>query len=129
MSYKVALTHSFKQSVKRLGKRFRHVKDDVSSAIEALERIPQLGAQIPGGDGVRKLRVTNSDLTRGKSGGYRLLYQLVEQPEPTLYLLLLYAKSDQEDVTKDELRQLLDDLTKEPADTETNEPPAEPQST
>jgi hypothetical protein len=26
MSYKVVLTHSFKQSVKRPGKRFRHVK-------------------------------------------------------------------------------------------------------
>ena len=126
---KVVLTHSFKQSVKRLGKRFRHVKDDVRSAIEALERIPQLGAQIPGGDEVRKLRVANSDLMRGKSGGYRLLYQLVEQPEPTLYLLLLYAKSDQEDVTKDELRQLLEDLTNEQANTETNDQPEENQST
>ena len=126
---KVVLTHSFKQSVKRLGKRFRHVKDDVRSAIEALERIPQLGAQIPGGDEVRKLRIANSDLMRGKSGGYRLLYKLAEQPEPTLYLLLLYAKSDQEDVSKDELRQLLEDLTKEPTDTESNDQPEENQST
>lgn len=131
MNYNVVLTHSFKQSVKRLGKRFRHVKDDVRLAIESLERMPQLGAQIPGGEEVRKLRVTNSDLMRGKSGGYRLLYKLAEQPEPTLYLLLLYAKSDQEDVTKDELRQLLDDLTGEQTatDAETNDPPAENQST
>ncbi len=93
-------------------------------AIESLERIPQLGVQISGGDEVRKLRVTNSDLIKGKSGGYRLLYKLTEQPEPTLYLLLLYAKSDQENVTKDELRKLLEDLTKEQTttDTETNDP-------
>lgn len=131
MSYKVVLTQSFKQSVKRLGKRFRHVKDDVRVAIESLERIPQLGSQIPGGDEVRKLRVANSDLTKGKSGGYRLLYKLTELPEPTLYLLLLYAKSDQEDVTRDELRQLLDDLTEEQTatDAETNDPPAENQPT
>lgn len=131
MSYKVVLTYSFKQSVKRLGKRFRHIKDDVSTAIEALERLPQLGAQIPGGDEVRKLRVTNSDLMRGKSGGYRLLYRLTELPEPTLYLLLLYAKSDQEDVTKDELRQLLADLANEQTsdDTETNASPEKNQST
>ena len=112
---KVVLTHSFKQSVKRLGKRFRHVKDDVGVALEALERTPQLGAQIPGSDEVRKLRVANSDLTKGKSGGYRLLYKLADQTEPTLYLLLLYAKSDREDVAKDELRQLLDDLASEQA--------------
>lgn len=127
MSYKVVLTHSFKQSVKRLGKRFRHVKDDVRLAIESLERMPQLGAQIPGGDEVRKLRVANSDLVRGKSGGYRLLYKLTEQPEPTLYLLLLYAKSDQEDIAQDDLRQLLKELAKEQTDADVgaNYPPAE----
>ncbi len=131
MSYKVVLTHSFKQSVKRLGKRFRHVKDDVRLAVEALERIPQLGAQIPDADEVRKLRVANSDLMRGKSGGYRLLYKLAEQPEPALYLLLLFAKSDQEDVTKDELRQLLEELANEQTamDAEANDPPEENQST
>ncbi len=127
MSYKVVLTHSFKQSVKRLGKRFRRVKDDVSAALEALEHMPQLGAQIPGGEEVRKLRVANSDLTKGKSGGYRLLYKLADQPEPTLYLLLLYAKSDREDVAKDELRQLLDDLASEQAvsESEASNPPIE----
>ncbi len=65
---KVVLTHSFKQSVKRLGKRFRHVKEDVRTAIEALERTPHLGVQLPGGFEVRKLRVANSDLAKGKSG-------------------------------------------------------------
>ncbi len=127
MSYKVILTHSFKQSVKRLGKRFRHVKEDVRTAVEALERTPQLGVQIPDGSEVRKLRVANSDLAKGKSGGYRLLYKLTDQPEPMLYLLLLYAKSDQEDVTKDELRQLLDDLTQESStsDSEAGDPPVD----
>lgn len=127
MSYKVVLTDSFKQSVKRLGKRFRHVKDDVGKAIAALERLPQLGVQIPGGFEVRKLRVANSDLAKGKSGGYRLLYKLTEQPEPMLYLLLLYAKADQADVTQNELRELLDELTKEPptSDSAASDPAAD----
>jgi mRNA-degrading endonuclease RelE of RelBE toxin-antitoxin system len=85
----------------------------VRTAIEVLERAPQLGVQIPGGLEVRKLRVANSELVRGKSGGYRLLYKLTEEPEPLLYLLLLYAKSDQADVAKDELQQLVDDLKNE----------------
>ncbi|MBE7469871.1 MAG: type II toxin-antitoxin system RelE/ParE family toxin [Anaerolineae bacterium] len=113
MSYKPVLATSFKRSIKRLEKRFRNVKNDVSNAIKVLVENPKLGVAIPGGNRVRKLRVQNSDLARGKSGGYRLLYCIEDQPEPTLYLLLLYFKSDQEDVTQKELQDLLDELRSE----------------
>ncbi len=110
MSYKVILTRSFKSSVERLVKRFPHVKEDVRIAIQTLIQTPRLGVVIPGGEGVRKLRVRNTDLSKGKSSGYRLLYYIEDQPEQTLYLLLLYAKSDQADTTRHELQQLLDEL-------------------
>lgn len=110
MSYSVVLTRPFKHSVEHLKKRFRHIKDDVRLAVEVLLQSPRLGVPIPGGAGVRKLRVLNSDLAKGKSGGYRLLYYVQDQPSPLLYLLLLYAKSDQEDVTRQELQRLLDEL-------------------
>jgi len=82
MSYNVVLTRSFKHSVERLKKRFRHVKDDVRLAVEVLLQSPRLGVPIPGGSGIRKLRVPNSDLTKGKSGGYRLLYCVRDHPGP-----------------------------------------------
>lgn len=107
-SYKVVLTDSFKRSIKRLKKRYRHVKDDVRLAIKALLVTPELGVQIS--FEARKLRVRNSDLKKGKSGGYRLLYFVSEPPEPTIYLLLLYAKSDQENVTQRELQRLLEEI-------------------
>ena len=103
----------FAHSVERLIKRFRHVKDDIHLAVETLLQNPRLGVPIPGSSGIRKLRVPNSDLTKGKSGGYRLLYYVHDQPTQTLYLLLLYAKSDQEDVTRQELQRLLDELADE----------------
>src|SRR5205085_2487124 len=81
--------------------------EDVTQSIELLERSPQVGAVIPGGEGARKLRVANSDLGKGKSGGYRLLYLYDEEPEPILFLLLLCAKSDRADVGQQELRELL----------------------
>jgi len=74
---------------------------------------PRLGLVIPGSSGVRKLRVRNTDLAKGKRDGYSLLYYVEDQPVPTIYLLLLYAKSDQEDVTRQELKQLLDELADE----------------
>ncbi|MBC8449015.1 MAG: type II toxin-antitoxin system RelE/ParE family toxin [Chloroflexi bacterium] len=113
MSYNVIPARSFKHSVKRLQKRFPHVKDDVRVAIQVLLQAPRLGVVVPGGSGVHKLRVRNTDLGKGKSGGYRLLYYVEDQPVPIIYLLLLYAKSDREDVTRQELKQLLDELGEE----------------
>jgi len=113
MSYDVVFTPSFKHSIKKLKKRFRHVKDDVGVAVRVLLQTPRLGVVLPGGSGVRKLRVRNTDLSKGKRGGYRLLCYVEDQPVPTIYLLLLYAKSDREDVTRQELKQLLDELADE----------------
>lgn len=113
MSYNIVLTQSFKHSVKQLARRFRHVKDDVHIAVQVLLQSPALGATIPGSSGVRKLRIRNTDLPKGKRGGYRLLYWVQEQPAATIYLLLLYSKSDREDVSRQELQQLLRDLASE----------------
>ena len=74
MSYNLVLTPSFKHSVRKLKKRFRHVKDDVGVAIRVLLQTPRLGLVIPRSFGVRKLRVRNTDLAKGKRGGYCLLY-------------------------------------------------------
>jgi len=42
---------------------------------------------------------------------YRLLYYVVDEPTATLYLLLIYAKSDKENVTRQELQELLAELS------------------
>ena len=112
-SYRVVYGPSFKRCIKKLAKSFRHLKGDVRTAIRVLLKSPDIGVVIPGGSGVRKLRVRNTDLRKGKRSGYRLLYYIKGQPVPTIYLLLLYAKSDQEDVTRRELKQLLNELTDE----------------
>jgi mRNA-degrading endonuclease RelE of RelBE toxin-antitoxin system len=112
-SYRVVLASSFQRSIKALKKRFPKIKEDVELALTQLEQTPTLGVIIPGGYETRKLRVRNSNLTKGKSSGYRLIYYLQNEPEPILYPLLLYVKSDKADVTAQELKQLLGDLGKE----------------
>ena len=113
MPSKVVLSDSFKRCIKRLKKRFPHVQADAKTAIRELVEAPETGAVIPGGYGARKLRVRNTDLQKGKIAGYRLIYLLDTEPEPTLYFLLLYAKSDQADVSRAELKSLLDDLSQD----------------
>jgi mRNA-degrading endonuclease RelE of RelBE toxin-antitoxin system len=50
---------------------------------------------------VFKVRAKNSDIPTGKSGGYRVIYQIIS-PE-YVSLLLIYAKSDQADVSLNEI--------------------------
>ncbi len=110
MSYRIVLSSTFKNSVQKLERRFRHVKEDVKIAVQTLLEMPRLGVVIPGGSGVRKLRVRNTDIQKGKRGGYRLLYYVENEPEQKIFLLLLYAKSDREDVDKKELEQLIGEV-------------------
>jgi mRNA-degrading endonuclease RelE of RelBE toxin-antitoxin system len=51
-----------------------------------------------------KVRVKNRDIQKGKSAGYRLIYQ-VESPTSVL-LLTIYSKSDRSDITAAELRSI-----------------------
>lgn len=113
MSYKVVLPPTFKKCVKRLKKRFPHVSDDVTQMIHQLVQNPTLGVIIPGGSGARKIRVRNSDAKKGKRSGYRLIYYVQENPNPTLYPLLLYLKADKADTSRQELAELLDELVRE----------------
>ena len=64
--------------------------------------------------GIRKLRYAAEG--RGKRGGMRIIY-LLDEPCERVYLILAYAKGDQETLTKDEertLRRLARALTQEP---------------
>lgn len=69
---------------------------------------PQAGALIPGGGGLRKLRWAYSG--RGKSGGLRIIYYLYLQDE-IIYMLFPYKKSEQEDLTNEQMK-ILKDLIK-----------------
>ena len=62
---------------------------------------PTQGALVPGGAGLRKIRWRGSG--RGKRGGLRVLYYW-DELEETLYFLYLYAKNEQGDLTKAQIR-------------------------
>ena len=57
---------------------------------------PEQGNLIPGSGGLRKVRWKAKG--KGKRGGLRVIYYWVK-PDDTIYMLLLYDKSDQEDLT------------------------------
>jgi mRNA-degrading endonuclease RelE of RelBE toxin-antitoxin system len=88
----VRFTLPFKRRLKSLSKRYRQIRKDIQPIIDELQAGNFVGAQIAGTNYVVfKVRAKNSDIPAGKSGGYRLIYQLVS-PQCVL-LLLIYAKS------------------------------------
>jgi hypothetical protein len=82
----------------------RHVDDDAFRVLQlALMRRPEQGAVIRGSGGLRKLRLASA--SHGKRGGLRLIYYWGKS-EQTIYLLYLYAKSDQGDLSAVQIRDL-----------------------
>lgn len=98
----VLFTLPFKGRLKTLSKRYRQIQIDIQPIIDQLQAGNFIGEQISGINlTVFKVRAKNSDIPTGKSGGYRVIYQIIS-PE-YVSLLLIYAKSDQADVSLNEI--------------------------
>jgi hypothetical protein len=64
--------------------------------VELLAASPEIGDLIPGTGGLRKVRVPLAG--RGKRGGARVIYYYYDVTLP-IYLLLVYAKNERDDLS------------------------------
>lgn len=94
----IAITPRFKRDLRDLAKRYRSIRTDLQPLIEQLQ-----AGEIPGDRivGVKyqvfKVRLKNSNIQKGKSGGYRAIYYL--KTEQKIILATIYSKSDLSDVS------------------------------
>jgi mRNA-degrading endonuclease RelE of RelBE toxin-antitoxin system len=110
MSYQIESSLSFDRAVKRLAKKYRHVKQDLRGLVGALMENPFAGDAIPGfAHEVWKIRLASSDMPSGKRGGYRVIYTVNREAE-VCYLLFMYAKPERGDITAKEIEALLAEL-------------------
>ncbi len=99
----------FQQALRKLLKKCRHIRSDIEVVTQELQNGNLIGDRIQGVDEeliVFKARVRNSDAQKGKSGGYRLIYQVIS-PLNILFLTI-YSKSEREDISTAEIRDILD---------------------
>ena len=82
--------------------------DDVLSEIENdLLKNPEAGAIVAGTGGLRKARAADPTRNKGKRGGFRYMYFYVEQ-DGQIFLLLIYNKDEQDDLTTAQKKWLRD---------------------
>jgi len=102
----VTYTPEFKRNLRHLAKKYRHIHDDVQPIIDQLVAGAKPGDQISGLEQeVFKVRARNSDARKGKSGGYRVIYQVKSEAERVL--ITIYSKSEQGDVAAAEIRRII----------------------
>lgn len=87
--------------------------EDISELQNTLLENPSAGDLIPGGRGLRKLRVPLPG--RGKRGGARVIYYYWSSKE-RCYLIYAYAKNVSTNLTPDQLRRLADVMQAEIGD-------------
>ena len=83
------------------GAQYRELQNQI------LER-PSQGALIRGSGGLRKIRLARPGT--GKSGGFRIIYYYAVSDE-RIYLLDLYAKSEQASLSPEQLKRIRNRLT------------------
>jgi mRNA-degrading endonuclease RelE of RelBE toxin-antitoxin system len=80
------------------------ISDDEYRKLQlALVLRPEAGKIIPGSSGLRKIRWKSGG--SGKRGGLRLIY-FWDAPEDIIYMLLIYKKSKQKDLTPNQVKTL-----------------------
>lgn len=100
LAISIALTPRFKKDLRELSKRYRSIRSDLQPLIEQLQAGEIPGDRIAGVKyQVFKVRLKNSDIQKGKSGGCRVIYYL--KNAQGIILTTIYSKSDISDVSND----------------------------
>ena len=98
---------AFVKAVKSLRKKYPHIRQDLEQLIKQLQNADLPGDRIQStGYIVYKVRLSNRDAKRGKSGGYRVIYYLKTRKK-TIFLTI-YTKSEREDITTREIQQIIE---------------------
>jgi hypothetical protein len=104
MNFNVIVTTGFKKHAKSIGKKHPSLKTDIEDLISSLEKEPIQGE--PLGKDCYKVRMAITSKGKGKSAGSRVI-TCVKIVDQDVYLLSIYDKSDKENISDNELDELL----------------------
>lgn len=108
MKCQVIQTKDFEKTVEELIAGRKLKKEDFEDFKKSLAENPEQGDMIAGTGGIQKVRLKSA--TKGKSGGFRVCYLYIKN-RLILFLLFIYSKNEQENLSqseKVELKKLAD---------------------
>jgi len=107
MKYNVLTIPPFDRQLKRLARKFPSLKAEYANLIDELSENPERGVSL--GNDCFKIRLAIASKGRGKSGGARVITHFYIEGK-TVFLLAIYDKSKQADVSDKELKELLSEI-------------------
>jgi mRNA-degrading endonuclease RelE of RelBE toxin-antitoxin system len=108
MSYNIHVIPPFEKQLKRLSKKYNSLKDEFAEFIDKLEENPFQGTSIA--NSCYKIRFSIKSKGKGKSGGARIITHVVISQQD-VYLLAIYDKSEKDNLSNKELKELLSSIT------------------
>ena len=104
MDYNVKSISVFERQAKRLHKKYPSLKLELLELVKELKENPEKGTAI--GKNCFKIRLAIQSKNKGKSGGARVITNVFIDKN-TVYLLSIYDKGEQENISNKELDELL----------------------
>lgn len=116
MNCKIIVVENFRREAKRLTKKYASLRAELIHLGEELLQYPRTGT--PLGRNIYKIRLAVKSKGRGKSGRMRVISRVVEVqvqvveklPQINIYLLSIYDKAEQGDISDKRLKDIIDDL-------------------
>ncbi len=104
MNYNVETIPFFDKQAKRLAKKHKSLKNDLTKLIENLEKEPKQGIDL--GNNVYKIRLLIKSKGKGKSGGARVITH-IRVTKKIVFLLSVFDKSEQSTITDKQIAELM----------------------
>ncbi|MEM6523454.1 MAG: type II toxin-antitoxin system RelE/ParE family toxin [Bacteroidota bacterium] len=107
MGFNILTIPPFDKQLKRLAKKYPSIKNDFATLLDDLTENPNRGSSI--GKNCFKIRLAIKSKGKGKSGGARVITNFAVIHE-SVYLLSIYDKSEKENISDQELKELLESI-------------------
>jgi mRNA-degrading endonuclease RelE of RelBE toxin-antitoxin system len=104
MNLKIVSLESFKREIKKLFKKYKKLPQDLKTLQKELLKNPKSGVEL--GNSCYKIRLANSSIPTGKSGGFRVIYYYLDEYN-NIYLLSIYSKTELKNISDERLSEIL----------------------
>ena len=104
MKFKVHTTPNFEKEAKKLIKKYKSLKNELSILIDELEDNPTKGTHL--GNDIYKIRLAIASKGKGKRSGARIITK-VKISKEIVYLFSIYCKGDKNSISDKEIEDII----------------------